>query len=265
MRWEMNRKVFQIAASLAALLAVCGCESDRNKTPGVFPEGGRRNIVSESAPTTEAGILRRAAAEPVKPVAGGGWKPLFDGKTLKGWKEAGFAAGGEVICTNGMILCQRGDPFSGLKCTNEIPRVNYEISLEAMRVSGWDFFCGLTFPVNESQCSLIVGGWGGSVVGLSSLDGSDASENETTKFISFESGQWYQIRLRVTSRKIEAWVEQKKVVDVVTVGRKISLRAGDIDRCVPLGLSCWTTSAAYRAIQIRPVDAPADPRDPNEP
>ena len=27
---------------------------------------------------------------------------------------------------------------------------------------------------------LIVGGWGGTVVGLSSIDGMDASENETT-------------------------------------------------------------------------------------
>ena len=51
--------------------------------------------------------------------------------------------------------------------TNEIPKINYEVALDAMRVSGSDFFCGLTVPVNDSFCSLIVGGWGGGLGGVS--------------------------------------------------------------------------------------------------
>lgn len=61
-----------------------------------------------------------------------------------------------------------------------MPVMNYELSLEAMRVDGSDFFCGLTFPVGSNFCSFIVGGWGGGVVGLSSLNSEDASQNETT-------------------------------------------------------------------------------------
>jgi hypothetical protein len=137
--------------------------------------------------------------------------------------------------------------------------VNYEVSLEAMRVAGSDFFCGLTFPVQNTFCSLILGGWGGSVVGLSNLEGADASENETTQFISFENGRWYRVRLRVSESRIEAWIEQKKVVDVVTTGRKISLRFGDIELSKPFGISSWMTSAAVREIKLRAIEGPADP------
>ena len=154
---------------------------------------------------------------------------------------------------NGLLLFSKGDPFVGVNYTNEIPNVNYEVSLDAMCVSGGDFFCGLTFPVRDSFCSLILGGWGGSVVGLSSLDGYDASENETTQFISFQTGRWYRIRLRVTERKIEAWIEQKQIVDVLITGRKVSLRFGDIEMSKPFGLASYSTSAAFRGISIRPV------------
>jgi hypothetical protein len=112
--------------------------------------------------------------------------------------------------------------------------------------------------VGESHCSLIVGGWGGGVVGISSIDGADASENETTQFITFETGRWYRIRVRVTDKKIEAWVEQKKVADVLTAGRKITTRFGDIELSKPFGLASWSTSAAFRGIRIRAVEGPAD-------
>jgi hypothetical protein len=131
-----------------------------------------------------------------------------------------------------------------------------------MRTSGSDFFCGLTFPVRDSFCSLIVGGWGGSIVGLSNVDGADASENETTKYISFETGKWYRIQLRVTADKIEAWVEQKKVVNVTTTGRKLSLRFGEIELSKPLGIAAWDTGAALREIKIRKVTAPDSAAEP---
>ena len=131
-------------------------------------------------------------------------------------------------------------------------------TLEAMRVEGDDFFCGLTFPIRDSYASLIVGGWGGSLVGISSIDGADASENETSRTMTFETGRWYRLRLRVSEQKIEAWLDQKKVVDVVTTNRRLSLRAGDIELSKPFGLAAWATSAAFRDIQIRAVTGPAD-------
>jgi hypothetical protein len=179
------------------------------------------------------------------------WKELFDGKTLTGWKVSDFAGTGEVTTRDGRITLETGQT-TGITWTNadDLPRMNYEISLEAMRVEGSDFFCGLTFPVAKDPCSLIVGGWGGGVVGISSLDGQDAANNETTKFMTFKNGQWYQIRLRVTEGKIQAWIDADKVVDVDTSERTISIRL-EVERSKPLGIAAWSTTAALRNIRLR--------------
>jgi hypothetical protein len=137
--------------------------------------------------------------------------------------------------------------------------MNYELALDAMRVTGSDFFCGLTVPVGTNCCSLIVGGWGGTLVGISSLDSMDASENETTKFINFNQDQWYRIRLRVTEARIEAWLDKDKIVDVTTAGRRVSVRPGDIELSRPMGVAAWQTTAALRQPQWRSVTGPADP------
>ena len=220
--------------------------------------------VGNAPPTlnlNEAQFLERAAAQPVTPVAGEGWQPMFDGESLAGWRMTDFGGKGRATARKGLIHLSTGDPFTGINWTNAVTKIDYEISLDAMRTSGSDFFCALTFPVGDSHCSLIVGGWGGTIVGLSSLDGADASENDTTQYISFETGKWYRIRLRVTAQKIEAWVEQKKVVNVNTSGRKISMRFGEIELSKPLGLAAWDTGAAFREIKMRHVTTPDSPTE----
>jgi hypothetical protein len=137
--------------------------------------------------------------------------------------------------------------------TNDIPKYGYEIALDAMKTSGSDFFCGLTFRVGDSCCSLIVGGWGGGVVGISSLDGNDASLNETTKYKEFESNKWYRIRVRVTSTKLEAWIGDEQMVDVKLQDRRISVRPGEIESNQPFGIAAYQTTSALRNIQWRLV------------
>jgi hypothetical protein len=131
------------------------------------------------------------------------------------------------------------------------------VALDAMRVMGSDFFCGLTVPVGTNCCSLIVGGWGGSLIGISSLNGMDASENETTKFSNFESGRWYRIRLRVTEKRIQAWIDKEKLMDVDTTDKRISVRPGDIELSQPIGVAAWQTASALREIKFRQVSGPA--------
>ena len=92
---------------------------------------------------------------------------LFDGKTLDGWEITAFGTQGPVFVSEGKIILGYGDGCTGITLKNEFPKVNYKVSLEARKTSGNDFFCGMTFPVNDQFCSLIVGGWGGPVVGLS--------------------------------------------------------------------------------------------------
>jgi hypothetical protein len=255
----MNRKLLLLGSGVA-LLIFSGCATDRLKPAEAMPGGNVRNAPPELS-LSEMQIIERAAAQPSAVVAGEGWRPMFDGQSLAGWRLTAFGGPARVAVQKGLILLPAGGPFTGINWTNEAPKVNYEISLEAMRVTGSDFFCGLTFPVRDSFCSLIVGGWGGTLVGLSNLDGADASENETTQYVSFETGRWYRIRLRVTENKIEAWIEQKKVVNLTTTGRKVSLRFGDIELSKPLGIASWDTGAALREIKMRTVTAPDSPQE----
>ena len=180
-------------------------------------------------------------------------------QTLAGWKSSGFESGGAVQVENpfraggGAIVMEPGAFLSGVTWTNAdtLPTTHYEVALEAMKLAGNDFFCALTFPVGKTACTFVVGGWGGSVVGLSSVDGDDASENQTTEAMAFELNRWYRIRVRVTPDKIEAWIDDRQMVDLTTTDRKISLRFGDIENSLPLGVAAYQTRAAVRDVRIR--------------
>ena len=127
-------------------------------------------------------------AGPAKDKDKAGWKALFDGKSLAGWKEANFGGEGEVRIDKGAIVLEPGNDLTGVTFAGkDFPRTNYEVALEGKKLKGRDFFCTTTFPVGKEFCSLVVGGWGGSVVGLSSINGADASENETAAFRSSSS------------------------------------------------------------------------------
>ena len=181
------------------------------------------------------------------------WQPLFDGKSLAGWVVTPFAGAGEITARDGVLVLNQGI-LTGIHRTNPPARVDYEVSLEARRVLGNDFFCGLTFPVLDSHATLIVGGWGGTIVGLSSIDRFDASMNETTKFMSFDKNKWYKIRLRVTPERIAAWIDDEQVVDFEIKSHKISIRV-EVQASEPLGIASWQTSAALRNIRLRRLDA----------
>jgi hypothetical protein len=161
------------------------------------------------------------------------------------------------------MVLHTGNDLTGVNYTGEVPKMNYEVELEAMKLLGDDFFCGLTFPVADACCTLIVGGWGGGVVGISSLDGNDASENETTRIVNFEQGKWYRIRFRITTSKLQAWIDQERVADVDITDRRISVRPGDIEMSKPFGLANWQCMAAYRNIKLRLVAGP-EPKPPKK-
>jgi len=186
---------------------------------------------------------------------GQGWQYLFDGKSLDGWRVTDFAGHGSVGVKGGRLEIEMGAMLTGVNLvrTNDMPQSGYELALDAMKVDGSDFFCALTFPVGESCCSFVVGGWGGGVVGISSIDGNDASSNETTKFKDFEKNKWFRIRVRVTGEKIEAWIGKEKMVDVLLEDRRIAVRPGEIEDSQPLGIATYQTSAAFRNIQWRPL------------
>jgi sugar phosphate isomerase/epimerase len=177
---------------------------------------------------------------------------LFDGKSLNGWKVTDYGARGEVQVKDGQIIIDAGDPLTGITIAGEPPaRMDYEISLEAMKLDGDDFFCALTAPVGKSACTLVIGGWGGSLVGISSIDEMDASENFTTQFRKFVPNRWYRIRFRVTAKKLQAWIDDEQLVDADIEGKKISMRLGEIEMSQPLGIATFRTRSALRDIKVR--------------
>lgn len=180
-----------------------------------------------------------------------GWKALFDGKTLGGWKITEFAGRGEVEVEESKIVLEMGEPLTGVTFAGELLRQNYEFTLEAMRMTGSDFFCGLTFPVGSVSVTLVLGGWGGGVVGISNLDGQDASENETTQYIRFESNRWYRVRLRITPEHIEAWLGDDRIANVPIAGRKLGMRVGEIELSSPLGIASFRTRSGLRDLRVR--------------
>lgn len=174
---------------------------------------------------------------------------LFDGKTLNGWKITEYGTQGPVSVSEGKIILNYGDGCTGVTWKGDFPKVNYEVTLEAQKTSGNDFFCGITFPVNDEFCSLIVGGWGGPVVGLSCINGNDAAHNSTQILKKFDKNVWYKIKLQVTSEKIIAFIDDEKLVDFAYTGHRLSLRA-EVQLSKPFGLFTWETTGEIRNIRM---------------
>jgi hypothetical protein len=176
---------------------------------------------------------------------------LFDGKSLDGWKKTDFVHSGEVKVEDGSIVMSVGREMTGITSTRKVlPKLDYELIYEARRLSGEDFFAAATFPVGDSYLTLVNGGWGGHITGLSSLDGMDASQNETGRSVKFENKKWYKFRVHVTGKKIRCWVDDMDIVAVIHEERRVGTRM-ESRSSQPLGFATWNTAGAVRNIEIR--------------
>jgi hypothetical protein len=179
------------------------------------------------------------------------WKTLFDGKSLDGWKASDFFGAGKVRVAGGGIVMEQGKGMTGITFTGkDFPRTDYEVALEAKKTAGDDFFCTTTFPVGKDYCSFVVGGWHGTVVGLSSINSQDASQNETSKSMEFKRDQWYRVRIRVSKDRIECWIDNEKMVDVDTSGVRISIRI-ECRPSEPFGIATYETTGVVRDMRVR--------------
>ena len=178
---------------------------------------------------------------------------LFDGKSLEGWEITNFGPQGPVYVSGGEIILGMGDGCTGITWKNSFPEINYKVTLEAKKVDGNDFFCGMTFPVGKNPCTLIIGGWGGTTVGLSSINGLDASENETTTLQKFDKDRWYNICLIVKTDTIKALIDNVVVVNFALDDNKLSVRP-EVELSRPFGIASWRTTAAIRNIRVERVE-----------
>jgi 3-keto-disaccharide hydrolase len=248
-RQEISIVLVGLALVLGTLL--CGCctaPRDESQVAERSEETEAATTVeSQDAGEEEAIVAEKSEEEDVWDFRPGKEVSLFDGETLGLWRVTDFGGQGDVHVKDGAIYMEMGSYTTGVTWSGPVVRMNYEIMLEAMRVDGTDFFCALTFPVGKDPCTLVLGGWGGTLCGLSNIGFYDASENETTTFHSFENKTWYHVRLRVLPDRIQAWVDGEDLIDVETTGKRIDIRP-EMDLCQPLGIATWVTTGAVRNI-----------------
>lgn len=177
---------------------------------------------------------------------------LVDGESMTGWEITNFGPQGPVYLSGNEIILGMGEGCTGITWKKDFPAMNYKVTLEAKKIAGNDFFCGITFPVGESPCTFIAGGWGGTTVGLSSINGKDASENETTTLMKFDRDRWYNICLIVKSDTIKALIDNVVVIDFVIGNKRLSIRP-EVQISRPFGITSWNTTSALRNISVQKV------------
>ena len=173
---------------------------------------------------------------------------------LEGWQSTNFGGEGEVDVEDGVLTMRSGQPLTGINWKGkEFPKENFEMRWSARRMDGSDFFAGVTFPVGDQYATFICGGWGGGLVGLSSINGNDASENQSASFMSFKNKQWYAFRVRVDATHVTAWIDDEEVFKVEREGTKFSLRA-EVLKSRPLGYCAFQSKIEVKDWGFRVLD-----------
>ena len=192
-----------------------------------------------------------ACASPPLVESGPAWQRLFDGEHLAPWTSVSFGGEGSVSIQDGRMVLEPGGPLTGVITDPHLP-LAYELRLSAVRLMGNDFFCGLTFPVRGKHLTLVLGGWGGAVCGLSSLDGQDAARNPTRTLRHFPNGIPVTVLLRVTEDRVTVDLNGEPFLATDLAGHELSLRA-EMDPCVPLGFASFATRSALLSCEWRPL------------
>ena len=251
-----------VLRSVVLLLVVTGYS--QTEPPSSCPCGDSAAATVAKSPDGENGVLTEPGKEKEIKKISETWQPLFDGdETMAGWMVPVYGGDGEVEVREGNIVIGRGEMMTGIRYEKEFPTINYEIQYEARRTQGYDFFAACTFPVKESYCTFINGGWGGGTVGLSSINGYDESENTTSSYFSFKGNAWYRFRIRVTEEMIQVgitaqdkdgnWETEKSVVELVLEDRKLSTRY-EMGKYKPLGFCTWHTEGQIRNIKYKKIE-----------
>ena len=191
-------------------------------------------------------VLSACRVAPAEPA----WIELFDGRSLGGFQTTDFGGQGEVVVRDGRLQLGSGSPLTGVTWTGALPHGDYELELVGRRESGSDFFCGLTFPVGDAHLTLVLGGWGGSLCGLSSLDGNDAAHNNTRVLRSFQNGRDHTIRLSITPTRVAVAIDGDALLTADLRGHALGVRP-EVQLSRPLGLASFATDASFTLLRWR--------------
>lgn len=175
---------------------------------------------------------------------------------LRGWLIAeryDFSDRGEVHCDGKVLSMGAGSPATGLSYQGPLPSDTYRLTWQARRTKGSDFFSGVTFPIRGSFATLIVGGWGGGVVGVSNIDNMSAVENESTQYLEFENDRWYRFELTVGKKTLAFKIDDEVYFDLKHDTHKYSVW-WEQEQMTPLGIANWHTASEIKELQITAID-----------
>ena len=233
---------YQILMPVLATLVVLGSFAE---LPAQESEAGVQPVPKSAVETGKEGT------EKAKQEAAKKWTPLLAKEGLDGWEVTDFGNQGEVKRAGELLVLEMGDPLTGITSKlKDFPTTDFEIEFEAQRTEGNDFLCGLTFPVGDGFCTFVAGGWGGGIVGLSSVDGMDASENGTTTYHAFDNNKWYKFRARVEPDYVRCWINDKQTFYQEREGCEFSTRI-EVYACQPLGLCAFQSRVEIKNLRWR--------------
>ena len=195
-------------------------------------------------------LLAACAAAPHQPT----WHELFDGRTLGGFVVTDFGGQGEVEVKDGRLCLGMGSPLTGVTWTGALPAGDYELEVTARRALGNDFFCGLTFPVGGDHLTLVLGGWGGTLCGLSSLDGNDAANNDTRTLRRFAADRDYTATITVQTSAVTCTLDGETLCAIDPRRHRLGLRP-EVLLSRPLGIASFATATAITRLRWRQLPA----------
>ena len=229
-----------LGAIVVAVSAACvGRSSSSTEGPTAPPE-----VAQNPVEVDEQGLATVADAE---------WRVLFDGADLGEWRTGVYGDPPDYEVTDDGVVLPQTAWLSGMTYDGDVPRTPYRLEVEATRRYGSDFFLGVTFPVRDSHLTLVLGGWGGAVSGLSCIDGKDASDNDTRTSRYFPNGKRQTVVIDVADDRIVATVNGEGVVDrALAAAEELSLRT-EVIESRPLGLAAFATSTTVHSVRVRPL------------
>lgn len=179
------------------------------------------------------------------------WQSLFDGKSLGAWEPVERFSSKATVA-NGAIVLDTLPEWNAVHWRVDVPREDYELAYEAMRVKGTRDFGTLAFAIGgATHCMLHIGTGEGDTVGLSNFDGRDYRSNGTARTFAFRNGTWYRVLLRVTADRVEAWVDGRKMVDVARAGHAFAPASARLRSIKAFGLCSYASGGAVRNIRLR--------------
>lgn len=213
---------------------------------------------ANSTGSTEAESEQTLAAE----LETGNWTPLLEAASFESsWNKTNFGGEGNVEMVDGQLTLGFGQPMTGINYKkDDFPKDNYEVRWEAKRISGQDFFACVTLPIGDEFFSFIAGGWGGGLVGISSINGRDASDNDTTKFMSFDNDKWYRFSIKVSPKSITARIDDEEVVLVERADKKFNLRM-EVRSSRPVGYCGFQSKVGVKGFEYRMLTVASNSKD----